>query len=120
MGKPIVEAEAEIEKCAWNCDFYAEHAATFLGDEHVESSATESYVAFEHSAWCWRSCPGTIPSGRWSAFAAAGPDGRQRRDPQARLERPTLRHRHPGSLRDGRLAQGLFGTVLVPGSASNA
>ncbi|HEY0583765.1 MAG TPA: aldehyde dehydrogenase family protein, partial [Chloroflexota bacterium] len=47
MGKPIVEAEAEIEKCAWNCDFYAEHAPRFLADEHVETSASESYVAFE-------------------------------------------------------------------------
>src|SRR5919202_6010300 len=47
MGKPIVEAEAEIEKCAWNCDYYAEHAATFLADEPVATNARESFVAFE-------------------------------------------------------------------------
>ena len=47
MGKPIGEAQAEIEKCAWNCDFYAEHAAAFLADEAVETNATSSYVAFE-------------------------------------------------------------------------
>lgn len=47
MGKPIGEALAEIEKCAWNCDFYADYAAAFLADEPVESNATSSYVAFE-------------------------------------------------------------------------
>jgi len=47
MGKPIVEAEAEIEKCAWNCEFYAEMAPRFLTPEHVDIGVTESYVAFE-------------------------------------------------------------------------
>jgi succinate-semialdehyde dehydrogenase/glutarate-semialdehyde dehydrogenase len=47
MGKPIVEAEAEIEKCAWNCDFYAENAERFLAPEPVDIGVTESYVAFE-------------------------------------------------------------------------
>jgi succinate-semialdehyde dehydrogenase / glutarate-semialdehyde dehydrogenase len=47
MGKPIVEAEAEIEKCAWNCDFYAEKAEEFLAPEIVASNATESSVVFD-------------------------------------------------------------------------
>src|SRR5579883_2408566 len=44
MGKPIVEAEAEVEKCAWNCDWYADNAARFLAHEPVSSNAMESYV----------------------------------------------------------------------------
>ena len=47
MGKPITEALAEIVKCAWTCDFYAEHAAAYLADEPVATAARESYVAFE-------------------------------------------------------------------------
>ncbi|QJP14597.1 NAD-dependent succinate-semialdehyde dehydrogenase [Starkeya sp. ORNL1] len=47
MGKPIREAEAEIEKSAWTCDFYAEHAPRFLADEIVASNATESRVVFD-------------------------------------------------------------------------
>jgi len=47
MGKPITEALAEIDKCAGTCDFYAEHAATYLADEDTPTNARESFVAFE-------------------------------------------------------------------------
>jgi succinate-semialdehyde dehydrogenase/glutarate-semialdehyde dehydrogenase len=47
MGKPVVEAEAEIEKCAYNCDFYADNAPKYLADEAVASNATESVIAFD-------------------------------------------------------------------------
>ena len=33
MGKPIVQAEAEVEKCAGTCDYYAEHAEAFLAEQ---------------------------------------------------------------------------------------
>src|SRR3954454_18676982 len=36
MGKPIIEAEAEIEKCAWNCDFYAEEGPKFVSPEKAD------------------------------------------------------------------------------------
>src|SRR3989440_4671910 len=47
MGKPIAEAEAEIEKCAWNCDFYAVQAASFLAHEPVATKAPERFLALE-------------------------------------------------------------------------
>lgn len=47
MGKPLVESEAEIEKCAWNCDFYAEHAPRYLADELIATNATESAVVYD-------------------------------------------------------------------------
>ena len=46
MGKPIVQAEAEVEKSATGCDYYAETAEQHLAPEHIQTSATESYVAY--------------------------------------------------------------------------
>jgi succinate-semialdehyde dehydrogenase/glutarate-semialdehyde dehydrogenase len=70
MGKPIVEAEAEIEKCAWNCDYYAEHGARLLADEHVETNATESYVAFEPLGVVLAVMPWNFPFWQVMRFAA--------------------------------------------------
>ena len=39
MGKPRKDAEAEIEKCAWNCDYYAEHGPRFLADQPRDTGA---------------------------------------------------------------------------------
>ncbi len=71
MGKTIGEAEAEIEKCAANCDYYAEHAARFLADERVESAAMESFVAFEPLGVVLAIMPWNFPF--WQAFRFATP-----------------------------------------------
>ncbi|MET7434302.1 NAD-dependent succinate-semialdehyde dehydrogenase [Streptomyces flaveolus] len=47
MGKPISEAEAEIDKCAATCAYYAEHAPAQLADRPVDSDAAESAVVYE-------------------------------------------------------------------------
>ena len=39
MGKPIVQAEAEVEKCAVTCDYYADHAEVFLAEQPRERPA---------------------------------------------------------------------------------
>ena len=71
MGKPIRQAEAEVEKCAWCCDFYAENAEAFLRDVDAPSSATQSYVAFDPIGPVLAVMPWNFPL--WQVFRFAAP-----------------------------------------------
>ncbi len=71
MGKPIAESEAEVEKCAAACDWFAENAARLLANEDAPSSATRSYVAFRPLGVLLAIMPWNFPY--WQAFRAAAP-----------------------------------------------
>ncbi|OYZ90069.1 MAG: NADP-dependent succinic semialdehyde dehydrogenase [Rhizobiales bacterium 17-65-6] len=70
MGKPLPEAEAEVEKCAWNCDFYADKAPDFLADEVTDSNASESAVVFDPLGVVLAIMPWNYPFWQFFRFAA--------------------------------------------------
>ena len=71
MGKPVGEAEAEVRKCAWVCDFYAEHAEGFLKAKHIETEADESMVIYEPLGPVLAVMPWNFPF--WQVFRFAAP-----------------------------------------------
>src|SRR5690606_36348076 len=71
MGKLAREARAEVEKCALNCDFYAEHAERFLRDEPIETEARRSFVAYQPLGTVLAIMPWNFPF--WQVFRFAAP-----------------------------------------------
>ena len=47
MNKPIKQSMAEVEKCAYLCDYYIEHAEQFLEKQYVKTRWTESFIEFQ-------------------------------------------------------------------------
>jgi succinate-semialdehyde dehydrogenase/glutarate-semialdehyde dehydrogenase len=116
MGKPIVEAEAEIAKCARNCDFYADHAERYLQDEARDSNATESYIEYTPLGVILAVMPWNFPF--WQVFRFAAP---------ALMAGNTAILKHAsnvpqcalameGLFREAGFPEGVFRALLVPGS----
>ncbi len=116
MGKPISEAEAEIEKCAWCCDFYADNAERMLANEAVATNATESYVSFLPIGVVLAVMPWNYPF--WQVFRFAAP---------ALMAGNAAVLKHASNVsraaleiervfQEAGLPQGIFRTVLVPGA----
>ncbi|OGW39239.1 MAG: succinate-semialdehyde dehydrogenase [Nitrospirae bacterium GWD2_57_9] len=66
MGKPIKESLAEIEKCAWLCDYYAENAGNFLKPEEIRTENKKSMVLFQPLGVALAIMPWNFPY--WQAF----------------------------------------------------
>jgi succinate-semialdehyde dehydrogenase/glutarate-semialdehyde dehydrogenase len=71
MGKPLVQGRAEMEKCAWACDFFAEHAESFLAPSPVATEARSSYVACQPLGLILAVMPWNFPF--WQVFRCAAP-----------------------------------------------
>ena len=71
MGKPIAEARAEVEKCAFACDYFAANAARLLDNEAAPSDSAHSYIAFEPLGTVLACMPWNFPY--WQVFRCAAP-----------------------------------------------
>ncbi|MGH7415081.1 MAG: NAD-dependent succinate-semialdehyde dehydrogenase, partial [Candidatus Rokuibacteriota bacterium] len=71
MGKPITQGEAEVEKCAGTCDYYAEHAESFLAPQARETDAAHSYIRFDPLGVVLAVMPWNFPF--WQVFRFAAP-----------------------------------------------
>ena len=71
MGKPIAESRAEVNKCAWVCDYYAENAADFLADEKIATDAKQSFVRHDPIGTVLAIMPWNFPF--WQVFRFAAP-----------------------------------------------
>lgn len=69
MGKRIAESTAEVEKCAWVCEYFAEHAEALLKEEVIATEAKKSFVRFEPLGIIFAIMPWNFPF--WQVFRCA-------------------------------------------------
>jgi succinate-semialdehyde dehydrogenase/glutarate-semialdehyde dehydrogenase len=72
MGKPISQAVSEIEKCAWVCEHYAEHASEYLNpDAHPSPPGSGVKTVYDPLGPVLAVMPWNFPF--WQVFRFAAP-----------------------------------------------
>jgi succinate-semialdehyde dehydrogenase/glutarate-semialdehyde dehydrogenase len=116
MGKTLDDGRAEIEKCAVNCDWFADHAYEYLADQRVDIGGPEAFVTFNPLGVVLAVMPWNFPF--WQVFRFAAPA-------LIAGNGALLKHASnvPGSalaieqaLHDAGVPRDLFRTLLLPSS----
>lgn len=71
MGKVLHEGKAEIEKCAWVCEYYAQNAESMLENEPIETQYSASYVSYQPLGTILAVMPWNFPF--WQVFRFLAP-----------------------------------------------
>ena len=70
MGKTITDGRAEVEKCAFHCDWFADHAHEYLANEPVDFDGEEAFVTFNPIGVVLAVMPWNFPFWQVIRFAA--------------------------------------------------
>ncbi|RZK01703.1 MAG: aldehyde dehydrogenase family protein, partial [Flavobacterium sp.] len=70
MGKPLKDGEAEVEKCAVTCEFYADEGEKHLKPELVKTEFSKSWISFEPLGVILAIMPWNFPFWQVIRFAA--------------------------------------------------
>jgi len=120
MGKTLDDGSAEVEKCAFQCDWFADHAESYLAVEPVDIGGGEAFVTFNPIGVVLAVMPWNFPF--WQVFRAVAP---------ALMAGNGMLLKHasnvPGSalaieevLHQAGVPKGLFRTLLLPSSEVEA
>jgi succinate-semialdehyde dehydrogenase/glutarate-semialdehyde dehydrogenase len=71
VGKLIAESKAEIEKCAWVCEYYAENAQRFLLPEEIITEYHKAQIQYQSIGPVLAIMPWNFPF--WQVFRFAAP-----------------------------------------------
>jgi succinate-semialdehyde dehydrogenase/glutarate-semialdehyde dehydrogenase len=71
MGKTITDGRAEVEKCAFHCDWFADHAQTYLANEPIDFDGEEAFVTFNPIGIVLAVMPWNFPFWQVFRFAAS-------------------------------------------------
>ena len=71
MGKTVTDGLAEVEKCAFHCDWFADNAAEISREEPVEFGGEEAFVAYNPLGIVLAIMPWNFPF--WQVIRAAAP-----------------------------------------------
>jgi succinate-semialdehyde dehydrogenase/glutarate-semialdehyde dehydrogenase len=71
MGKPVAQSRAEVEKCAWTCEWFADHGPALLASEPVDTGAVRSRVVYSPLGVLFAIMPWNFPY--WQVIRALAP-----------------------------------------------